>query len=44
MPEPLSDEELNDFRAVAERAAAKVSRDREVVGESAFIGDPVSGQ
>ena len=35
MPEPLSDVELQEFRVVAERAAAKVSRDREVIGEAA---------
>jgi RNA polymerase sigma factor (sigma-70 family) len=35
VPAELSDDELKDFHAGAERAAAKVSRDREVVGEAA---------
>ena len=35
MPDELSDDELMEFRAVAERAVAKVSRDPEVIGEAA---------
>ena len=35
MPAELSDDELKEFHAVAERAAAKVSRDPEVIGEAA---------
>jgi RNA polymerase sigma factor (sigma-70 family) len=35
VPAELSNDELKDFHAGAKRAAAKVSRDREVVGEAA---------
>ena len=35
MPAELSDDEIKEFHAVAERAAAKASRDPEVIGEAA---------